>query len=68
MEINVTLPDGKIRRYPSGTTIEQVAESIRTGLKKNASEELWNQAEHSLKNVADFGELYRLCLSSEEST
>jgi threonyl-tRNA synthetase len=36
MEINVTLPDETIRRYPSGTTIEQVAESIRTGLKKNA--------------------------------
>ncbi|MZQ83316.1 threonine--tRNA ligase [Paenibacillus sp. 5J-6] len=36
MEINVTLPDGTIRRYPAGTTIEQVAVSIRTGLKKNA--------------------------------
>ncbi|HEY2494991.1 MAG TPA: threonine--tRNA ligase [Paenibacillus sp.] len=36
MEINVTLPDGTIRRYLQGTTIEQVAESISTGLKKNA--------------------------------
>lgn len=36
MEINVTLPDGTIRRYPPGTIIEQVAESISTGLKKNA--------------------------------
>jgi threonyl-tRNA synthetase len=36
MEINVILPDGTIRRYPAGTTIEQVAASIRTGLKKNA--------------------------------
>lgn len=36
MEIRVTLPDGTIRRYQQGTTIEQVAESIRSGLKKNA--------------------------------
>lgn len=36
MEINVTLPDGTIRRYPAATTIEQVAASISTGLKKNA--------------------------------
>ncbi|NHN29077.1 threonine--tRNA ligase [Paenibacillus agricola] len=36
MEINVTLPDGTIRRYRQGTTIEQVAESISTGLRKNA--------------------------------
>ncbi|MBA2937328.1 threonine--tRNA ligase [Paenibacillus sp. CGMCC 1.16610] len=36
MEINVTLPDGTIRRYPQGTIIGQVAESISTGLKKNA--------------------------------
>lgn len=36
MEINVTLHDGTIRRYPQVTTIEQVAESISTGLKKNA--------------------------------
>ncbi|AJS58677.1 threonine--tRNA ligase [Paenibacillus sp. IHBB 10380] len=36
MEINVTLPDGTIRRYQRGTTIEQVAESISTGLRKNA--------------------------------
>lgn len=36
MEIKVTLLDGIIRRYQQGTTIEQVAESISTGLKKNA--------------------------------
>ncbi|NOU94300.1 threonine--tRNA ligase [Paenibacillus sp. LMG 31456] len=36
MEIKVKLPDGSIRSYDSGTTIEQVAESISTGLKKNA--------------------------------
>ncbi|NQX67650.1 threonine--tRNA ligase [Paenibacillus alba] len=36
MEINVTLPDGTSRRYPQGTTFEQVAESISSGLKKNA--------------------------------
>ncbi|UHA73202.1 threonine--tRNA ligase [Paenibacillus sp. 481] len=36
MEINVTLPDGTARRYAQGTTIEQVAESVSIGLKKNA--------------------------------
>ncbi|OAB38469.1 threonine--tRNA ligase [Paenibacillus glacialis] len=35
-EINVTLQDGTVRRYPQGTTILEVAESISTGLKKNA--------------------------------
>ena len=35
-EINVTLQDGTVRRYPLGTTILEVAESISTGLKKNA--------------------------------
>jgi threonyl-tRNA synthetase len=36
MEIQVTLPDGSIRRYPQGTTVEQIAGSISIGLKKNA--------------------------------
>ncbi|MBW7475368.1 threonine--tRNA ligase [Paenibacillus oenotherae] len=36
MEIKVTLPDGTVRGYQQGTTIGQVAESIGTGMKKNA--------------------------------
>jgi threonyl-tRNA synthetase len=36
MVIQVKLPDGAIREFAYGTTIEQVAESISTGLKKNA--------------------------------
>jgi threonyl-tRNA synthetase len=36
MQIRVTLPDGTIKEYQQGTTIEQVAESISIGLKKNA--------------------------------
>lgn len=36
MEINVTLPDGTIKGYEKGTTIEQVAQSISSGLRKNA--------------------------------
>lgn len=36
MEINVILPDGTKKGYSHGTTIEQVAESIRASLKKNA--------------------------------
>jgi threonyl-tRNA synthetase len=34
--IKVTLPDGSIREYESGSTIEDVAGSISPGLKKNA--------------------------------
>jgi threonyl-tRNA synthetase len=36
MEIEVFLPDGTSRRYVQGTTIEQVAESISVGLRKQA--------------------------------
>jgi len=36
MEILITLPDGSIRRFQQGTTIRQVAESIGSGLGKNA--------------------------------
>ncbi|MBO9609933.1 MAG: threonine--tRNA ligase [Paenibacillaceae bacterium] len=36
MSIQVTFPDGAVREYAGGTTIEQVAESISSGLKKNA--------------------------------
>lgn len=36
MSIQVTLPDGHTREYPINTTIEQIAESISIGLKKNA--------------------------------
>ncbi|MBP1993472.1 threonine--tRNA ligase [Paenibacillus eucommiae] len=36
MVIQVKLPDGAVREFAYGTTIEQVAESISSGLKKNA--------------------------------
>lgn len=36
MSIHITLPDGAVRAYASGTTIEGVAESISPGLRKNA--------------------------------
>ncbi|KRE59648.1 threonine--tRNA ligase [Paenibacillus sp. Soil750] len=36
MDIDVILPDGTSRRYVQGTTIEQVAESISVGLRKQA--------------------------------
>lgn len=36
MSIKVTLPDGAVREYEKGTTVEQIAESISSGLKKNA--------------------------------
>ncbi|WP_182914304.1 threonine--tRNA ligase [Paenibacillus sp. 1011MAR3C5] len=36
MSIKITLPDGAVREYEAGTTIEDVAGSISSGLKKNA--------------------------------
>ncbi|WP_424766348.1 threonine--tRNA ligase [Paenibacillus sp. sgz302251] len=36
MAIQVTFPDGAIREYAAGTTIEEVAGSISSGLRKNA--------------------------------
>jgi threonyl-tRNA synthetase len=36
MAIQVTFPDGAVREYTQGTTIDQVAESISSGLRKNA--------------------------------
>ncbi|WNQ10196.1 threonine--tRNA ligase [Paenibacillus aurantius] len=36
MVIKVTLPDGAVREYAQGTSIDRVAESISPGLKKNA--------------------------------
>lgn len=36
MSVKVTLPDGAVREYESGSTIEDVAGSIGSGLKKNA--------------------------------
>lgn len=36
MAIQVTLPDGAIREYAAGTTVEEVAGSISQGLRKNA--------------------------------
>ena len=36
MTIKVKLPDGAIREYAKGTTVEEVAGSISSGLRKNA--------------------------------
>lgn len=35
-KVKVMLPDGKVREFERGTTVEQVAESISPSLKKNA--------------------------------
>ncbi|WHY88521.1 threonine--tRNA ligase [Neobacillus novalis] len=34
--INIQFPDGKIKEFPQGITVEDVAESISTNLRKNA--------------------------------
>jgi len=36
MTVNVTLPDGAVRTYGAGTSIEDIAGSISPGLRKNA--------------------------------
>jgi threonyl-tRNA synthetase len=36
MSIAITLPDGTVKEYRQGTTVEQIAESISIGLRKNA--------------------------------
>ncbi|GMX63421.1 threonine--tRNA ligase [Paenibacillus elgii] len=36
MAVKVTFPDGAVKEYPQGTTLEEVAGSISSGLKKNA--------------------------------
>ncbi|GIP34320.1 threonine--tRNA ligase [Paenibacillus sp. J2TS4] len=36
MAIQVTFPDGAVREYEQGTTVEEVAGSISSGLKKNS--------------------------------
>lgn len=35
-ELNLTFPDGNVKRFPAGTTGEDVAQSISPGLKKQA--------------------------------
>ncbi|NGM83737.1 threonine--tRNA ligase [Paenibacillus sp. 7124] len=63
MEIKVTLPDGAIRRYQQGTTIEQVAESISTGLKKQAVAGLLNGKLADLSEPIDQDSLLRLVMA-----
>ncbi|WP_238357568.1 threonine--tRNA ligase [Cohnella zeiphila] len=36
LQLQIQLPDGSVREYASGTTIEDVAASISSGLRKNA--------------------------------
>ncbi|WP_152393564.1 threonine--tRNA ligase [Paenibacillus guangzhouensis] len=50
MEIQVTLPNGTVRRYAQGTTIEQVAESISQSLKKQAIAGLIHGKPHDLSH------------------
>ncbi|GIQ64463.1 hypothetical protein PACILC2_30310 [Paenibacillus cisolokensis] len=41
MAIQVKLPDGAVREYEAGTTIEEVAGSISPGLRKTRSPARW---------------------------
>ena len=35
-KINITFPDGAVKEFDAGTTTEQIASSISSGLKKKA--------------------------------
>ncbi|KHL93848.1 threonyl-tRNA synthase [Paenibacillus sp. IHB B 3415] len=37
MSVNIKLPDGSVREYPGGSSIDDVAASISSGLRKNAA-------------------------------
>ena len=45
MSIAITLPDGTVKEYPRGTTIEQIAQSLSIGLAKKAVAGKWNGKE-----------------------
>ncbi|MEV5029037.1 threonine--tRNA ligase [Paenibacillus sp. LPE1-1-1.1] len=42
MSIAITLPDGTVKEYPRGTTMEQIAQSLSIGLAKKAVAGKWN--------------------------
>ncbi|SEF90545.1 threonine--tRNA ligase [Paenibacillus sp. UNC499MF] len=65
--IKLTFPDGSVREYAPGTTVEQVAESISTGLKKNAVIGVVNGRQVDLNSpIEEDAELKIVTLDSEE--
>ncbi|MFB7814343.1 MULTISPECIES: threonine--tRNA ligase [Paenibacillus] len=65
--IKLTFPDGSVKEYAPGTTVEQVAESISTGLKKNAVIGVVNGRQVDLNApIEEDAELKIVTLDSEE--
>ncbi|GKS10853.1 threonine--tRNA ligase [Paenibacillus chitinolyticus] len=65
--IKLTFPDGSVKEYALGTTVEQVAESISTGLKKNAVIGVVNGRQVDLNApIEEDAELKIVTLDSEE--
>ncbi|MFS0837069.1 threonine--tRNA ligase [Paenibacillus sp. 1P03SA] len=65
--IKLTFPDGSVREYAPGTTVEQVAESISTGLKKNAVIGVVNGRQVDLNSpIEEDAELKIVTMDSEE--
>ncbi|MFF2156859.1 threonine--tRNA ligase [Paenibacillus chitinolyticus] len=65
--IKLTFPDGSVKEYAPGTTVEQVAESISTGLKKNAVIGVVNGRQIDLNaSIEEDAELKIVTLDSEE--
>ncbi|EGL15545.1 MULTISPECIES: threonine--tRNA ligase [unclassified Paenibacillus] len=65
--IKLTFPDGSVKEYAPGTTVEQVAESISTGLRKNAVIGVVNGRQVDLNApIEEDAELKIVTLDSEE--
>ncbi|MGX4583797.1 threonine--tRNA ligase [Paenibacillus chitinolyticus] len=65
--IKLTFPDGSVKEYAPGTTVDQVAESISTGLKKNAVIGVVNGRQVDLNApIEEDAELKIVTLDSEE--
>ncbi|MBV6713805.1 threonine--tRNA ligase [Paenibacillus chitinolyticus] len=65
--IKLTFPDGSVKEYARGTTVEQVAESISTGLRKNAVIGVVNGRQVDLNApIEEDAELKIVTLDSEE--
>ncbi|MDT3425066.1 threonyl-tRNA synthetase [Paenibacillus forsythiae] len=67
MAVSIKLPDGSVREYPEGSSIEDVAASISSGLRKNAAAGKLNGATVDLSAKLGDGDLVEIVtLDSED--
>lgn len=66
-QVKITFPDGAIKEFPKGTTIEEIAASISPGLKKQAAAGKFNGTLIDLKRpIEEDGTIEIVKLDSEE--